>query len=208
MKPKDMLIILIAVAIAGGLLLLSRQLGSSGGRRAGGQLPQAATEPPAEDTRQPAEETKQPAEETKQPGEETEQPGEETAPARTEGPAADGISADDPGTAPTLIPAQAYLSVQIDKIVYDPIPLLEENLLELVQPDGKRNVIAFTPQGILMHSANCDNQDCVRQGEVTLNNRGKRVLSNMIICLPNRVVLSLLTPEEANKQWQQLNAIR
>ena len=36
----------------------------------------------------------------------------------------------------------------------------------------------------------------VDQGEVTLDNRKDRVLGNMIICLPNQVMLQLFTPEE------------
>ena len=47
-----------------------------------------------------------------------------------------------------------------------------------------------------MKSSPCDNQDCVKQGEVTLANKDERILSNMIICLPNQVVLELYTPEE------------
>lgn len=55
-----------------------------------------------------------------------------------------------------------------------------------------------------MKSSSCDNQACVHQGIVTLENMSTRVLQNMIICLPNEVVLSLLTPEEAQLQWQSL----
>ena len=48
-----------------------------------------------------------------------------------------------------------------------------------------------------MESSNCDNQDCVGQGEVTLENRDSRILFNMVICLPHRLTLELLTREEA-----------
>ncbi len=82
--------------------------------------------------------------------------------------------------------------------------MLEENQLELVQQDGKRNVVAFNRQGLRMHSASCDNQDCVQQGEVTLENKDSRVLMNAIICLPNKVVLTLLDAQEAQAQWARL----
>ncbi len=59
-----------------------------------------------------------------------------------------------------------------------------------------------------MHASNCDNQDCVHQGKVTLDNRENRVLMNMIICLPNRVVLTLLDAQEAQKQWEEHAAQR
>ena len=47
-----------------------------------------------------------------------------------------------------------------------------------------------------MADADCPGRDCVEQGEVTLENRGERILGNMIICLPNQVCLQLYTPEE------------
>ena len=75
------------------------------------------------------------------------------------------------------------------------LPLPEEGAysyhLRQVNEDGSEseNVIHLTPEGICMESATCDNQDCVMQGMVTLENRYERILSNMIICLPNQVFL-------------------
>jgi len=103
---------------------------------------------------------------------------------------------------PTLEPAQAYLKVQIGNLVFEPLALTENRDLELTQPDGKQNVVRITPDSIVMHSANCDNQDCVHQGMVSLENKNMRVLQNMIVCLPNQVVLQLLDPEEALVDWE------
>ena len=47
-----------------------------------------------------------------------------------------------------------------------------------------------------MEDSTCENHDCVDQGLVTLENRTDRILSNMIICLPNQVILQLYSPEE------------
>ena len=58
------------------------------------------------------------------------------------------------------------------------------------------NVIRVTPTGVCMESASCENQNCVHQGEVTLENRKDRALMNMIICLPNQVYLELYSAEE------------
>lgn len=104
---------------------------------------------------------------------------------------------------PTLVPAQNYLSIRIGRVLYDPIPLLEDKELEIAQPDGRRNVVALTPDSIVMKESNCENQDCVQQGAVTGENRDRRVLFNQIICLPNQVVLSFLSPAEAEAQWEQ-----
>ena len=48
-----------------------------------------------------------------------------------------------------------------------------------------------------MLSSTCKNQQCIHQGVVSLANRDSRALYNQIICLPNQVILELLTPEEA-----------
>ena len=70
--------------------------------------------------------------------------------------------------------------------------------LRQVLPDGTEavNVIHLTPDGVYMEDSTCEGHDCVQQGEVTLENRDERILSNMIICLPNQVFLQLFTPEE------------
>ena len=81
-----------------------------------------------------------------------------------------------------------------------PLPTEGESVFPLsqTQPDGTQslNVIHLTPNGVYMEDATCANHDCVGQGEVTLENIPERVLGNMIICLPNQVVLQLYTPEE------------
>jgi len=86
-----------------------------------------------------------------------------------------------------------------------PLPAEEEYTYPLYQllPDGTAalNWIHITPGGMYMEDSTCANHDCVDQGEVTLENREERLLGNMIICLPNQVVLSLLTPEELQAQY-------
>ena len=95
---------------------------------------------------------------------------------------------------------QAYLRVQVGDQVWEPIALADGDEYTISQPDGKTNVVHVSATGAVMHSSTCDNQSCVQQGEVTLENRDARVLSNMIICLPNEVILEILTPEEAGME--------
>lgn len=95
---------------------------------------------------------------------------------------------------------RAYLSVSVKGIEYEPIPLDHETEFALRQKDtGAENVIHVTADSIWMASSSCDNQDCVEQGAVTLQNMNARVLENMIVCLPNEVLLALLTPEAASE---------
>ncbi len=81
-----------------------------------------------------------------------------------------------------------------------PLPTEGESVFPLSQvlPDGTQalNVIHLTPDGVYMEDSTCKNHDCVGQGEVTLENISERILGNMIICLPNQVVLQLYTPQE------------
>lgn len=58
------------------------------------------------------------------------------------------------------------------------------------------NVVHVIPRGVFMESSTCDNQDCVDEGTVTLENKADRILSNWIICLPNNVMVELYSMEE------------
>lgn len=88
------------------------------------------------------------------------------------------------------------------------LPLPEEGEVSYpirqVLPDGTEaeNVIHLTPEGVYMEDSTCANHDCIQQGIVTLENREERILSNMIICLPNQVSLQLFTPEEVLQMVQ------
>lgn len=102
---------------------------------------------------------------------------------------------------------KAYLLVIIGNAVYQPVPLTGDGDYTVTQKAiGAENKIHVTAESIQMSSANCDNQDCVEQGEVSLSNREERLLGNMIICLPNNVTLELLTPSEAEELIAQANA--
>ena len=110
----------------------------------------------------------------------------------------------EPTPAPTLYPAESYLRVTTATQVFEPIPLLGDGTLRLTQGEGIENVIHVGKNSVYMESSTCDNQDCIQQGEITLENRESRILYNMIICLPNQVSLELLTPEEAQVAWEEI----
>ena len=93
------------------------------------------------------------------------------------------------------IPVSAYLVVSVQGMLYEPLPLAGEGSFTIKQDENTTNTIHVTPDSVWMEHSTCDNQDCVDQGTVSLENMNSRVLSNMIICLPNEVVLELHTPE-------------
>ena len=104
----------------------------------------------------------------------------------TAAPAATEVPADAEAEAPVQ-PAEAYLVVTVAGAMYEPIPLYEEGRYTVRRGDMV-NVIEVTPDSVRMYESSCDNQDCVEQGVVSLENRQKRVLQNMVICLPNEVI--------------------
>ena len=101
-------------------------------------------------------------------------------------------------------PAEAYLLVTTNNGVYSPIPLNGENAFRVKQGDGSENVVHIGKNSFYMESSNCDNQNCVGEGEVTLENRDSRILFNMVICLPHRLSLEFLTPAETESQLKKL----
>ena len=91
---------------------------------------------------------------------------------------------------------QAYLRVQVGSEIWPLIPLTDGGEYTVSQlENGAKNVIRTTASGAVMHFSTCDNQNCVQQGEVTLENLDFRAMGNLIVCLPNQVVLELHTPE-------------
>ena len=107
----------------------------------------------------------------------------------------DGTDDGDPKPAPGYVRVSTYSQSGW-------LPLPEEGEysyhLKQIASDGTEveNVIHLMPNGVYMEDSTCENHDCVKQGEVTLENKNDRILANMIICLPNQVWLELFTPEE------------
>ncbi|MBQ9252483.1 MAG: NusG domain II-containing protein [Clostridia bacterium] len=105
-----------------------------------------------------------------------------------------------------VAPATGYILVTSPTLSgWLPLPESEDYLFPLNQtlPDGSQveNILHVTPEGVYMESSSCENQDCIHQGTVTLENRNDRILYNMIICLPNQVTLQLFTPEEVLQMY-------
>lgn len=99
-------------------------------------------------------------------------------------------------------PSIAYVLVRMpNPIGLLPLPTEGEytRTIRQTMADGSEaiNVLHLTPNGFWMEDANCEGQDCVNEGEVTLENREERILWNMVICLPHQLSLELITREEA-----------
>ena len=124
--------------------------------------------------------------------------------------AGDEATPEDDGLDAAPRPAKAYVLVTTaTQAGFLPLPEEGEASYPIRQvlPDGTlaENVIHLTPEGVYMESSTCANHDCIEQGLVTLENRNERILSNMIVCLPNQVTLQLYTPEEVEAMMKGAN---
>ena len=90
--------------------------------------------------------------------------------------------------------AEAYLYIIVNGRISGIYPVGEEGDVTVDQGNGKVNVIRVTENGFYMASSTCDNQLCVQQGEVTIDNYQQRILGASVLCLPNNVDLELIVP--------------
>ena len=125
------------------------------------------------------------------------------APAQTAAPEATGAQAESAaqaaaGPMPRAQTAEVkgYVVLTVGGRQYgDPIPMDRDKIITIQQEDGKVNKIHITPEKVYMESSTCENQDCVGQGEVSLDNYQTRILSTFVICLPNEVTIELFPVE-------------
>ncbi len=100
---------------------------------------------------------------------------------------------------PQRVQTDNYVVIEVNgKRWGDPIPMDMDKEITVKQENGAVNVVSITPKSVKMHSSTCENQDCVYQDEIPINYiETNRILGNLIVCLPNQVVLRLVTGEEA-----------
>ncbi len=110
----------------------------------------------------------------------------------TPSPAAGSETAQEAGEKGEIKPAEAYLYVYLKNRLYGIVPLGEEQDMTVDQGDGVVNVIHLLPDGFFMASSTCDNQLCVMEGTVTVQNYRSRVLGTSILCLPHGLDLELV----------------
>ena len=92
---------------------------------------------------------------------------------------------------------RAWLLITVGNVTYSPIPLKQEGNYTIRQDGGEKvNVVHVTTDSVTMASSTCENQLCVGEGTVTLENKENRILGGYIICLPNSVTLELYSTAE------------
>lgn len=87
----------------------------------------------------------------------------------------------------------AVAKITVDGAVYQTIDLSEVTeayTVELIDQAGRHNTVLVQPGQIQMQSADCPDQLCVKQGSISTG-------AYPIVCLPNKVVISLERGEDA-----------
>ena len=109
------------------------------------------------------------------------------------------VSAPDATPSPDANMPLGYLLVQRNgEGGWIPLSTGEDMTVSITDEEDEniRNVIHITKNSFYMESSTCDNQDCVDQGEVSLENMDERMLMNMVICLPHQLSVELYSIEQ------------
>ena len=86
--------------------------------------------------------------------------------------------------------------IRVGNEEYARVPLSQPQTLTVRQENGAVNVVEVSERGMRMVSSTCDNQICVHQGWVTLDNWEMKPQQQFVSCLPNQVMLELLEAAE------------
>lgn len=106
--------------------------------------------------------------------------------------------ADDPAATATAAP-RVRVYVGNAGTAYKELSLDEDQVLEIDQGSGVVNHVEVKDGVVRMQDSTCADKLCVGQGDMSADNVSDRVLGNLIICLPNQVMLELVTDGEVEQ---------
>lgn len=92
------------------------------------------------------------------------------------------------------------VAIYIGNDLYETAPFGEEKVIHVEQKNGHSNEVTLTKEAVYMSNSSCDNQDCVHQGQITLENYQSRPLGEWIICLPNQVTIELVPAQVGEEE--------
>ena len=97
----------------------------------------------------------------------------------------DGAAWDKVPLSPEVKSPRVYITLDGKDLI--DLPFAEPHDVTILQDDGSENAVKITGEAVYMDHANCENQDCVNMGQVTLDNLELRVMGGFVICLPHKV---------------------
>ena len=97
---------------------------------------------------------------------------------------------------PTPDPVSPTARILVGSYVYKTVSLDEDQIIEIDQGNDIVNHVEVKDGAIHMLDSTCPDQQCVDQGDITLENYEDRPLRNWIVCLPNQVTVELALEDE------------
>lgn len=92
--------------------------------------------------------------------------------------------------------ATNYARIYVGSYIYKEVPLNEDQVIEIDQGSGVINHVEVKNGAIFMADSTCPDQQCVDQGEISMENYEDRILRNWVVCLPNQVTIELALEDE------------
>lgn len=92
--------------------------------------------------------------------------------------------------------ATGSAKIYVGSYVYKEVSLGEDQVIEIDQGNDIVNHVEIKDGAIYMSGSTCPDQQCVGQGEISMDNYEQRVLRNWIVCLPNQVTVELTLEDE------------
>ena len=86
--------------------------------------------------------------------------------------------------------------IYVGSYIYKEVSLSEDQVIEIDQGNGIVNHVEVKDGAIFMADSSCPDQQCVGQGDISMENYEIRVLRNWIVCLPNQVTVELVLEDE------------
>ena len=86
--------------------------------------------------------------------------------------------------------------IYVGSYIYKEVSLSEDQVIEIDQGNGIVNHVEVKDGAIFMADSSCPDQQCVGQGDISMENYEIRVLRNWIVCLPNQVTVALVLEDE------------
>ena len=87
-----------------------------------------------------------------------------------------------------------YVNIYVEGKVYKQVSAVKSQTI-VIERNNMYNEIKVSPQSVMMYDSNCDNKNCIHQGEIIPDSMSMRIMDGWIVCLPNQVSIEVVRGE-------------